>query len=386
MQIKELRSDGFLWDLARKDKLGARIRNARVVGSLDDYQAYLDTTQSSNSLKSEDDDTEVFSERSIKPGVPVEHLLPPQFLVLQVDTGDSVFLKIQRSTDGTWKLVITSRYKVMRPMLVTHPGMHLDVDPTSRYMAVGCSEAHFIVYELNSRKVLQSNALQDQELVHIKAAAYIPVSGTIQNLVFLYPSPDLIVLLVLVIRRAQTRMFVYEWAAGSDVRHIKPLSNRGHLLPDEHQLPLLVIPLRFKTAFILVSEQCMSYVVDILEGAPGSTVFYGRLEPSTQHHHGKGPPLWVSWSRPMRHDKYKSENDSIYIAREDGTLKFLEIDSEVEEFNDIDVGLFDARCGSTLACLSYDSPDPHRGGDLLVTNGDSCAGGCYLVSHYIYDS
>lgn len=378
MQIKELRSDGFLWDLARKEKLGARIRNAQVVGSLNDYRTDVEALRYGDSFKLEDDDVDIFQDVPPRATIPEGRLLPPQVLLLQLHTGDSVFLMLRQSTDGVWKLVITSRYRVMKPMLGTQPGMYLEVDPTSRYMAVGCSEAHFTIYELGSRKELQQQYSGDLELQHVKAASYIPVPGVIQNLSFLYPSQGLVVLLALVLDRGKPKMFVYEWAEGSDVQRIKSL-NRGHLLPDEHWTPLLVIPLRFKSAFVLVSEHRMSIFQDILEGAPNPLPFHKRLEKPTVHHHGRGNPLWVAWSRPPRVGKYHEENDNVYITREDGLLMYLKVDSDLDDIEHNGVGVFDGRCGSTLASMSYDSP--HLvGGDLLITNGDSCPGGCYYVS------
>lgn len=381
MQIRELRSDGFLWDLVRKENLGARIRNARVVGSLDDYQRDLDAQRQRSLFKTEKEDVRMFAEIETKdPPSWSESMLPPQFLVLQLDTGDSIFLMMRTSNTGILELVISSRHRVTRPMLDTQPGMYLSVNPTSQYMAVACSETHCSVFELRSRDELQSQLSQGLQPQHVKCDAYIPFQGVVQNMEFLYPSLNMVVLLLLVISKGKTRMVIYEWVSGSDIRRITPLTKRGHLLGAEHQMPLLLIPLKFKSTFILVCETQMAVFENILEGAPDSRVFYDRVEPFTPHHHGLSPPLWVGWARPTNRTRAHTDHrDDVYIAREDGLLTFLEVDCDNFVESDMNVGEFEGRCGHALACIDYRNPDSVTG-DMLITGGDSCAGGCYLVS------
>jgi hypothetical protein len=93
------------------------------VGSPNDYQADLEALRYGDSLKLEDDDVDIFRDVSPRATIPEGRLLPPQVLLLQLDTGDSVFLMLRQSTEGVWELVITSRYRVMKPMLGTQPGM-----------------------------------------------------------------------------------------------------------------------------------------------------------------------------------------------------------------------------------------------------------------------
>jgi hypothetical protein len=94
-----------------------------------------------------------------------------------------------------------------------------------------------------------------------------------------------------------------------------------------------------------------------------------------------GLPLWTAWTRPSRLPHHTKNRDDIYVVREDGLVKFLEIDSLeddiVRAYNTI--GSFDSNCGTALASLDYRGYDSTTG-DLLVTGGDSCSGGTYLVS------
>ena len=147
VQIKELRPDGQLWDVVRKENFGARIRNARIVGSTEaykrDYERQVQTTQ----IKHEDnyDDMDI----DVKPteSSPSSSLLPPQVILLQLDSGHSVFLMLCQSENGTWQFV-SSGHRVSKSMLKTQPGMHLAVDPSSRYMAIGCSEGLFAMLRI----------------------------------------------------------------------------------------------------------------------------------------------------------------------------------------------------------------------------------------------
>lgn len=374
-----MKSDGFLWEIARKENFGARIRNACVAGSLEDYQADLDTLAAESLLKIEDDDLGILHTQPLRKRC-LEPLMPPQIIVLQLDTGESVFLTLRRDEHGIFNLVIASRYRVLKPMLDTHPGMYLDVDPTSRYMAVGCSETHSTIYELQSRNELQEQFSKGHDLTHVKSDIYMPVSGVLQNMAFLHPISDLVVLILIIVRKGKSRLMIYEWTSDTDIRQIKALSYTGHLMPELDAPPLLLIPLRFNTAFILVTEGEMMLCKGILEGEPQWESCDIQHEVPTEHHHGVSPPLWVAWTRPTyRTSAHINHRDDIYIVREDGFLKFLEIDAHEFVETDVPVGKFDGRCGSALACIDYRSPD-RKTGDLLITGGDSSSGGCYLVS------
>ena len=373
VQIKELRSDGFLWDLARKENFGARIRNARVVGSIEDYENDPDVP--SREVKDEDSDTEDFNMSDSR-----RSILPPQFLLLQLDTGDSVFLMLQQTGSASFEFIITGQHRVPRTMLSWQPGMHLCVDPSSRYMAVACSESHFTVYALRSREQLKVQHAKGLSLQHILVDAYLPFQGTIQKMEFLYTSGEgNVMLLILVIFKGRTRMVLYEWQLGDDIRKIRSLNRKGHMLAPAHQMPLLLIPLKFKSTFILVSENIMAHFQNILEGEPLCTEFYDHVDRPTELHHGSGAPLWVGWARPTNRTRdHNDRRDDIYIAREDGLLKFLEIDCVEFVESDMNVGEFEGRCGTALACIDYKDLN-YVTGDLLITGGDSCTGGAYLV-------
>jgi len=308
--------------------------------------------------------------------------LPPQFIVLQLDTGDSVFLMLQQSREGQLEF-ISSRHRVTKSMLKLQPGIHLTVDPSSRYMAVGCSEHLFAIYALHPREELSKQYQGSSTLRHVQSEGYFNVQGMILKMEFLYPTPDdenHIILLVLVVARGKTRMALYEWETGQDLSKLRARSPKGHPLDASLRMPLLVVPLTIKSCFILIYESFMVVCQGILEGSPSFIDFNHTLESPTKFYHGKGIPLWTSWARPIRRESFRTTRDDIYVVREDGVIKFLEIDSRLDEIvqADMKIGELEGNCGTALASLDYHTYGS-QSGDMLITGGDSCSGGTYLV-------
>lgn len=392
MQIKELREDGVLWDVAYEDNFGSRIRNARIGGSTEDFEKDLALHNGAH-LKSEDGDVEMENgydhvhQRDIKPA--------PQYIILQLETNDTVFLTLQRNTLGNeWKFT-SSRHRLSKSMHKLQPGIHLAVDPSSRYMAIGSSEDSFAIYALNSRAEII------KQKRHVASEKYIFFHGVILKMEFLYPSTksdsdaddetatishdhDQILLLILYVNKGRTYMRLYEWESGDDLARIRPHGRKGHLLAEARQLPLLLIPLTLGSSFILVSEHSLSVCQRLLEGCPEFTDIPHEVDAPTSFHHGLGAPLWTAWTRPPREGgrvpNYFTQKDVLYIVREDGRVRCLELDKDDLIECDMTVGEFNSNCGSALASLSYLSPyDGMKSGDFLITGGDAGAGGAYLV-------
>lgn len=270
-------------------------------------------------------------------------------------------------------------------MLMVQPGMHLAVDPSSRYAAIGCSEGIFALYALNSREELEKQHSRSQPLSYIESERYIFFHGVIHKMEFLYPSMDddeHVILLVLLAWKGKTRMQLYEWETGCDLRLVRVHSHRGHLLEKSRQMPLLLIPLTIKSTFLLVSEDSMAVCKDILQGTPQFIDFSGPESP-TEIHHGSGHPLWTAWARPYRLPYHAVKQDDIYLVREDGFVKYLELQIAEDDIVDMNIGMLDSNCGTALACLDYHPLDANTG-DMLVTGGDSSNGGTYVVSYLIF--
>jgi hypothetical protein len=378
-----LRPDGYLRDVIRKEDFGARIRNARVVGSTEAFERDYKQKFSGTQIKDENDLDGMDIDTNVHGNPPALNLLPPQAIVLQLESGYQVFLMLCQSENGAFQFV-SNWHRVSKSMLKLQPGAHLAVDPSSRYMAVGCSERVFAIYALKSRADLQEQFSRGSSLRYVEASRHIYPEGVILKIEFLYPSPDdeeHVILLVLVVRKGKTRMLLYEWDTNGRLTNIEPQSRRGHLLEEVRQIPLLIIPLRIKSAFILVSATTMSICRDMHLGSPSFIDINDRIDPPTLLFHGSGAPLWTSWARPVRLPAYTASHDDIYIVREDGFLIYLETDCGEEDLvkSQLTIGPLSCNCGPALACLDFEKPN-HTSADLLVTAGDSCAGGAFLVS------
>ncbi len=382
-----MRPDGHLWDVVRKEILGARIRNARVIGSTEAFLHDRERRSQSTPIKDEDDQDAMDVDAGTNGHASGTDIFPPQAILIQLDTGESVFMILRRSGNGALEFV-SSRHRVSKAMLKLQPGTHLAVDPSSRYMAIACSESVFAIYALQSRAELQGQYSQgqgqEQSLRYVGAERHIYVQGVILKMEFLYPSPadeGYVILLVLTVRKGKTRMLIYDGEPGYDLKRIRVHSHRGHLLEEARRMPLLIIPLRIKSAFILVSETTMSICRNIMLGQPTFLDISDQIEPPTRHFVGSGCPLWTSWARPTRRADYSAIHDDIYIVREDGLLKYIETECGEEDLvkTDMNIGQLSCHCGPAFACLEYIKPN-EIDADILVTSGDSCAGGAYLVS------
>lgn len=321
----------------------------------------------------------------------VDYNFGPQSIVLALENGELLFLFAHDQGPGSRITTVSYRYKVSRTLMSEQLGRHLAVDPSSRYLAVAGSENIFVVYALRPAEQLQSLYVSGNPICPVDGdGRYFHLEGVIHKMDFLFPSaddPDHVILLILICRSNSTRMHVFEWIAGQELTEIRSNNRKGHILPDMYRMPLLLIPLAFQSAFILVCEWGMAVCKSLLEGTPDTIAINTGVDPPTSIHSGLGVPLWTSWARPVRHQEWARSHDDIYIAREDGLVKFLEIDCEEFVQAQMNAGAFNCTIGSAFACLdSQDSEiqelfDHKLGpfGDLLITSGDSSTGGMYLV-------
>ena len=124
----------------------------------------------------------------------------------------------------------------------------------------------------------------------------------------------------------------YEWDTKIKLSDA-PIAPKSFLLPKEHFLPLLLVPLQAFNAFLLVNKSQASVYRDILTGTPSSltiNLIKDDHDTLTEHSESKNSPLWVSWARPVRDrtgkgESFSAKDDNIYLCREDGLLKFIDI-------------------------------------------------------------
>ncbi|RKF73165.1 putative thermotolerance protein [Golovinomyces cichoracearum] len=375
--IKELHDDGFLYDVIRKEGFGSRIRNARVVGSLREYEDDLDEC-------AEFGQGAGYSGHNEKHRQYFKRGLPPQSLALQLCSGDVIFLRIDVDEQGsiTW---ISSRYRTSKSANRLQTGIYLAVDPSSKYLALGCSEGILTLCALSSRKKLKEQFALDNHLKFVESETQIFIDGAILKMEFLHHAVSdrrSITLLVVVAQRGKTRMFFYNWEFGINLKMIRPSNPKGNLLHEHHKIPLLLIPLSVKTSFMLVYESFVSVYEGMLHGNPAVADHNISVHPTLQCFHGQKMPHWVTWIRPPRTPRHRETKDDIYLIREDGLLSYIEIDDDAQGLlsSESKIGELEISCGPAAACISYDGFDISKsGGDLIIIEGDSSSGGTYML-------
>ncbi|CAP70354.1 uncharacterized protein PODANS_3_4370 [Podospora anserina S mat+] len=364
VQIRELRRDGRLKDIVRKVNFGSRIRNACVVGSFD--------------IKTEEEQDALSSQPPIKLedsqfGLPPR--LPPQMLMVALESGDSVFMFVRSDSNGEPEFV-TTRF-VSPKQRLAHPGFHVVVDPSSRYMALAYAEDFFVVYELESRERLEEKYANGEPLQSpVRSFRLRSVNGVIHKITFLYPRPgdqNHVILLLIVVRHRKSRMVIYEWKLGDDLKMVFAEDKQGHRMPVENQMPLLLIPLTVQSAFIVISPHQIDVCTECLHGPPSFETIEMSSPPPTPTHHGARLPLWTAWTRPFRLASYFETRDCIFLAREDGVVVYFEADkdSSVERVTPMDT--FNCNISTAFACV-YD-----RYADVLILGSDSGPGGVHKI-------
>ncbi|KND90349.1 hypothetical protein TOPH_05044 [Tolypocladium ophioglossoides CBS 100239] len=377
VQISELRRDGQIHEVARKNDFGSRIRSALVLGDPEEHGLGDETP--SGLVESEDPDSSMPDALDAADNTR-SRALPPQLLVLMLDSGDCIFLFLGQQADASLKFVLNT-YSI--PKKISYLGYHFAVDPSSRYMAAASPDGVLVMYELEETAVLNAQYMSRGSFTPVKSVRLRVVQGVIHKLEFLYPRPEddyHIILILIVIRKERglsepvTRMVTYEWEVGDSLKEIFAQEKLGSRLPKEHKMPLLLIPLRFNTALFTLSESFIGIVKDCLSGSP---VFESlRTDPpsQTELHHGAYDPLWTAWARPFRRKKYFENTDIIYLAREDGAIIHVEIEATDLVPSVTNVGCVDSNINTAFA-TAYDVFS-----DILIIGGDSGPGGIWKLA------
>ncbi|KAG5983839.1 hypothetical protein E4U55_006989 [Claviceps digitariae] len=377
VQISELRRDGQLHEVARKSDFGCRIRSAAVLG--DPLQHDLDGDDQADIVKSEDGDILMQ-----EPSETVDHVqdpaLPPQLLVLMLESGDTIYICLRQQPDSAPDFVFS---KHEGPKNLAYLGHLLSINSSSRYMAAASPDGILVIYEFRSMQEIRERYRDHGSIDPVKSTRIRAVKGIIQKLAFLYPRPEddyHIILLLIVTKKERSsaepvsRMVIYEWEVGDNLREVFAEEKIGNRLPKEHGMPSLLIPLRFNTAFITVSQPDIGIVKDCLSGAAVFEVLQTNTPRRTRLYHGQEKPLWSAWSRPFRRKEYFEKTDIIYLAREDGAIIHVEIDAPELVPSVTNVGCVDTNINTAFS-TAYDIFT-----DVLVIGGDSGPGGIWKLA------
>ena len=128
---------------------------------------------------------------------------------------------------------------------------------------------------------------------------------------------------------------------------------------------------------MLICEKTISVYRDVLTGnATRKSISFHSKDPPIRPGSSRRPPLWTYWARPVRREAHTSKHDDLYICREDGLVRFLEISEESEIMVDASMKAGILGCNIDTAFASLDLGLDRD--DLLFAGGDMSNGGLYL--------
>ena len=363
-------SDTQLHDIGRKRDFSAKIRNAAIIGPVSRHAG--DGIADNGNPAQDDADIDIDMSNSS-----ARNSLPPQILVLVLENGQVLFLYMIRTSSNHW-IFEAAYWNLPAFENMPIPLHYLSVDPSSRYLCFGHTSTFFVICELETMDTLQQRhrhglALEPVSRLHIR-----PVNGSIGNISFLYPSEDgelHVILLIIMIQPGGTKLAYYEWEHGhEELRDIFEQERKGLKLHDDFRLPLMVIPLTVRSAFIIVTEGNLATISGLLEGSLEYHTIDLDTQDPTDLHHGRSHPLCVAWTRPVREARFHEKNDVIYLVREDGVINFLEVGVDTGIETSLEMGEVDCNFDTAFACM-YD-----RFGDVLLAGGESGPGAMWNVS------
>ena len=340
------------------------------MGPSPDYGTYHGDTEGSSPIKSEDEDDVEMADFNSQSHREPRRILPQNLLILALESGDLEFLYLQQGLAGNWEFVST-RHPI-RASRLHPPGFHMTIDPGSTYLTVACTQDLFVTLELHSMQYLRRQHRRSNHLFPVKSQRARALSGIIHKIEYLHPNPENdqhVILLLILVRHKVSRIVVYEWERGDDLKGAFSEDKSGHQLADEYRLPLLLIPLTVRNAFLIVTEDIAATCSDILHGSPTFESFpLGQELQVTEHHEGNIKPLWTAWTRPYRSSRYHTDHDVLYLAREDGLLNWLDIGEDPVVDVSYNMGSLECTVDSAFACM-YDTI-----GDVLIAGGSCCPG------------
>ncbi|VUC35766.1 unnamed protein product [Clonostachys rosea] len=375
VQISELRSDGQLHSVLRVTDFSARIRNSTVLGK---YSVSTGGAENDPSFGMDEDikfEVPSQTERvSINMREDKTPSLPPQLLVLILETGDILFTFIQPDPTTNAPRLVTS--KILPPGNIPYYGNRLAVDPSNRYLAVSSLDDTLVLHLLKPWKQLNEEFKQHGRIMPVIETSIRVVNGNIQDMTFLFPhqADEFHIILVMLVfsRKRTTRpgwvLYVYDWELGDDMLNMFTNAKAPARCPEWSQFPYLLIPIKFGSAFFVLCQDFIGLCQQPLSLIPQYEFRSLHAPAPSKFHHGTKVPLWTNWAKPFRRESYSKGTDIIYLAREDGFLEHIEIEPTNLMFTATDMGFLDTHISPAFAtaCNGYS--------DLLIIGGDSGPG------------
>lgn len=351
----------------------SRIRNAVVIGTPPTIGGDTDD------IKTESLDHDVDMPQA--GADPKSRILPPQILVLALETGELCFVFIESEAGGANLKLFTKN--VSPPADIPFLGHHLSIDPSFRYLALASPDEMLMVYHLKSLDRLTQEYGSDGTFEPVLERHCQLIRAVIHSVNFLYPRPQddyHIILILTVCNKDQVksrawRMHTFDWEAGerlASVFQTKEPPKKPLRLPELPDIPSFLIPLRFQSTFFMVFRSHICLVKQALSVPEYEFTPVPHL-PKSGLHYGAGEPLWTAWARPFRRKSYTQNTDIIYLAREDGIVIHLELELDSMMYSVTQIGSLDINIGRAFTA-AYDIFS-----DLLIIGGDAGPGGVWKV-------
>ncbi|GAD92744.1 conserved hypothetical protein [Paecilomyces variotii No. 5] len=360
VHLKEAVLGVHLEDVTTKADFDSNIVAAKVINTCTELTWEAQMKMGAGNVTSQDAD--------------IHDLLPPQILVLALESRELVFLYCAVKSPVKNPHFIHFR----RPLpcdvsSLERFGRHVATDPRSRAMAVAASADYFGVFALRPSDVMQSQMTRG-DLDPISEERFFRVDGDILFMDFLYPKAeddDRIILLLLVSKNQSTQAVCYDWEATGSLRQARPrVTTRS--LPAEDRLPTILVPLTKATSFMLITTVSMAVYRNILDARADKQPHRYPLPRPDQEL--RRCPLWTRWARPFRNWLYNQKHDDIYLCREDGKIFYLEIgkDGEIEHQSHLGQLGCDVDAAFDILDIGF------QGGDLLLVAGNMGDGGLFI--------
>ena len=356
IHVKQVKRNGDLCHLvhvATKDDFGTRIKAANTF------------TVDPNPTQDGDDfiKRELADSQSKHP----KSTLPPQLVVLTLDSNDLIFLYLKDDGAGIFGFVHQTCPMPSYDNAIHQTGDHLAVDPSSRALAVAANEKEVIIYSSKPTNQLQHELGTNQpDWCPVSSQRPLAVTGVIQHLEFLHPpdkDPDHIILLVILIDQRRTKALWIDWYGNSNLIHAS--LHPPQPIDAPRTVPSLLIPVR-DAAFLMITGDEMKLHKDILSGSMRSLSLTPTVPETSSPGQSPRKPVWTSWCKPLRNRTM--QDDIIYLMREDGLVLLTAI-TNIDTIQTTHAGNIGCHAGSAFASLG-DPSDP----DILAVIGDMSNG------------
>lgn len=378
IRIKEQKGDGQQTEVLSYYGFESRIRNAVVLGAPPELAREQDGDANPlNNLVKKESLSQVEGMLDTDMDIDQQYL-PPQILVLMLETGELCFVFIEKKPPRyEQKLFVKA---IATQARVPYLGYHLAIDPSFRYIAAASPEEVLMVYYLKSWEELAEEYRENGTFHPVILTQSRIIHAVIHTVDFLYPRPQddyHIIMVLLVCRKDQARsrawrILTYDWEAGDPLRNVLSQQKAALRLPELPDIPLFLIPLRFQSTFFMVFSNHVCLVKQALSVPEYEFTPLPHMGKSELHYGTEGP-LWSAWARPFRRKSYMERTDIIYLAREDGVVIHMELESSSLLHSATQIGSLDTNIGKAFAA-AYDAFS-----DLLIIGGESGPGGVWKV-------